>query len=49
MIKIEVVINEHEYTGREDVEDLLANIRYDVKYTDGVGSYSVNLVEWHED
>lgn len=44
MLKFEIVIYDEMATS-EDIDDLLGTLRYAVKYADGMGEFSVDLVE----
>jgi hypothetical protein len=44
MLKFEIVIHDEMATS-EDIDDLLGSLRYAVKYADGMGDFSINLVE----
>lgn len=44
VIRIEVVIHD-ENADEEDIEDLVSGIRHRVKYANGMGSFTVSVVE----
>lgn len=44
MIRIEIIVHD-ECADEEDIEYLLSDLRYKVKYADGMGSFSINVVE----